>query len=52
MARKLLLIDGNHNLYRAYFAYDSLSFKGKSTSCIYGMPTMIRKCFYRVIAIQ
>lgn len=39
--KKALIIDGNNRLYASYFAYD-LSYGGQSTSCIYGMPTMIR----------
>lgn len=37
-----LLIDGNNRLYASYFAYESLSYNGNSTSCIYGMPSMVR----------
>lgn len=42
MSRTALIVDGNNRLYSAYFAYEDLSFRGKSTSCIYGMPSMIR----------
>lgn len=39
---RAVIIDGNNQLYAAYYAYDGLAFRGKSTSAIYGMPSMLR----------
>lgn len=37
-----LVIDGTNLAYMAYYAYSSLSYKGKSTSMMYGVPTYIK----------
>jgi DNA polymerase I len=42
MKSTALVIDGNNRLYASYFAYEAFSFKGKPTSCIMGVPTMVR----------
>jgi DNA polymerase-1 len=38
----LVLIDGNNKMWASYHAYRSLTYRGKSTSSIYGMTTMVR----------
>lgn len=39
---KILIIDGNNLLYRAYNQYKSMSYKGKSSSIIFGFPYILR----------
>lgn len=44
MARKkLVLIDGMSNIFRAYYAIRGLSHQGMPTNAIYGFTTMLRK---------
>lgn len=41
MEKDLLIVDGNNQLHRAFHAYKRLSYKGQSTSVLYGMPSLI-----------
>jgi DNA polymerase-1 len=38
---KILIIDGNNTMYRAYHAYSRLQNLGKPVSIIYGMPVLV-----------
>jgi len=42
MSDNILIIDGMNMAYRAYYAYSKLSYKGRSTSMIFGIPSIIR----------
>lgn len=41
MKNKILIIDGNNQLYRAHFSHSNMAYKGQSVSCIYGVPSII-----------
>lgn len=40
-AMKCLIVDGHSLAYTAYYAYSRLSYKGKSTAMLYGVPAML-----------
>lgn len=41
--KKVLIIDGNNYCYKAYFAYNRLSYKGKLSNVVYGTITLVEK---------
>jgi len=41
MSNKILVIDGNNNLYRAFFKLQKLTSEGKSVSAIYGVTEIV-----------
>lgn len=48
MKNKILVIDGNNQLYRAHFSHSNMAYKGQSVSCIYGMPSIIASILKKI----
>lgn len=48
MKNKIVIVDGNNQLYRAHFSHLNLDYKGKLVSAIYGMPQIISSVIKRL----
>lgn len=48
MGKSAIIVDGDNRLYASYFAYDNLQYGDLPTSCVFGMPSMIRALIHQL----